>query len=142
MNKLSSLLQVKLYKARPLLDTSHKALSSTLKFFTADTDYNRLSFCYWFTPNQYADVLEKMNRIGWLADEIDHHPEWKLSDKNLQINLSTHDIGNRISLKDYILADYIEGVLMGKSSEAMLLEKWNKKKISVNELLEANEESQ
>ena len=77
-----------------------------------------------------------MGRIGWLADEIEHHPEWKLSKTKLQINLSTHDIGNKISLKDYIMADYIEGVLFGKKQEAMLIDKWNKKRISVSELLE------
>jgi 4a-hydroxytetrahydrobiopterin dehydratase len=56
-----------------------------------------------------------MNRIGWMADEIQHHPEWTLSGNKLHINLSTHDIGNNISLKDYILAAYIEKILTDKS---------------------------
>ncbi len=78
MHKLSSLLQIKLYKSRSLDLGSHKTLSRTLKFFVPDPDYNKLSFDYWFKPEQYSEVLLKMNKIGWVADEIDHHPEWKL----------------------------------------------------------------
>lgn len=139
MNRISSLLQVKAYHPKPLLLSSHTALTKALKFFTPDAEYTRLSFTYWFNSSQHTDVLEKMNRIGWIADEIEHHPEWKLLNNRLEVNLSTHDIGNRISLKDYILADYIETVLMGKSSEAVLLEKWNKKKIDVDEVSEDND---
>jgi 4a-hydroxytetrahydrobiopterin dehydratase len=136
MNKLSSLSQVKLYRAKALLPTSHEILAKHLKLFTPDHEYNRLSFTYWFKKDDYTNILEKMNRIGWLADEMDHHPEWKLSDRNLQINLSTHDIGNKISLKDYILADYIENVIAGKNSEQILFEKWNKRKVNVEELIQ------
>ena len=136
MNKLTSLMQIKQYKPKPLLDSSHKALGGTLKYFQADSKFNSLSFCFWFKKDQHWEVLEKMNRIGWLADEIDHHPEWKLSENNLMINLSTHDIGNKISLKDYILASYVESVLFGKGPESQLFENWNKKKIGIEELLE------
>ena len=74
-----------------------------------------------------------MNRIGWAADEMQHHPEWKLSGTSLEINLSTHDIGNKVSLKDYILAAYIESVLYGSNPERSVCDLWNKKKINVSE---------
>lgn len=74
MNKLSSMGQIKLYRAKPLLPTSHEALAKNLKLFTPDHDFNRLSFTLWFKKDEYVNILEKMNRIGWLADEIDHHP--------------------------------------------------------------------
>ncbi len=31
-----------------------------------------------------------MNRIGLIADEMDHHPEWTLKGDSLNIGLSTH----------------------------------------------------
>ena len=49
-----------------------------------------------------------MNRIGLIADSMEHHPEWTLTQTALQIGLSTHDIGNEVSLKDYILGYWIE----------------------------------
>ena len=74
-----------------------------------------------------------MNRIGWAADEMQHHPEWTLGATSLQINLSTHDIGNKVSLKDYILAVYIESVLFGSNPDRSICELWNKKKVGVPE---------
>jgi pterin-4a-carbinolamine dehydratase len=49
-----------------------------------------------------------MNRIGKIADEMDHHPEWTLNATSLRIGLSTHEIGGKISIKDYILGFWIE----------------------------------
>lgn len=62
-----------------------------------------------------------MSRIGCIADEIDHHPEWTLKEGLLDIRLSTHDIGNKVSIKDYILAQWIEEVLHGQELEQQLI---------------------
>ena len=64
-----------------------------------------------------------MNRIGRLADSMDHHPDWTLSGGRLIINLNTHDIGD-ISEKDYLLAFLTEQILY-QDEEAELLLKWN-----------------
>lgn len=37
-------------------------------------------------------IMEKMNKIGRIADSMDHHPDWTLSKNRLTINLNTHDI--------------------------------------------------
>jgi hypothetical protein len=54
---------------------------------------------------------------------------------NLEVTMTTHDIGNKISLKDYILAEFMEQVLEGKDIEKQLFDKWNKHNVSVSELL-------
>lgn len=64
-----------------------------------------------------------MNRIGRLADSMDHHPDWTLSSDKLTINLNTHDIKD-ISEKDYLLAYFAEQILY-TDDEAELLKKWN-----------------
>lgn len=56
-------------------------------------------------------MLSKMNRIGLLADEMDHHPEWTLQENSLTIGLSTHEIGGEVSMKDYLLGFWIEDIL-------------------------------
>lgn len=68
-------------------------------------------------------IIEKMNRIGRLADSMDHHPDWTLSADRLVINLNTHDIKD-ISQKDYLLAFIAEQVLYANEEEE-LLKKWN-----------------
>ncbi len=67
-----------------------------------------LIYHFKFSPNSYLGTLEKMNRIGLIADEMDHHPEWTLHGDSLTIGLSTHEIGGEVSLKDYILGYWIE----------------------------------
>ena len=51
---------------------------------------------------------------------------------NLEITSTTHDIGNQISLKDYILAEFMEQVLEGKDIEKPVFDKWNKNNISIS----------
>ena len=68
-------------------------------------------------------MLEKMNRIGRLADSMDHHPDWTLSSDRLIMNINTHDIKD-ISEKDYLLA-YIAEQILYENEEAELLAKWN-----------------
>nr|BAJ97641.1 predicted protein [Hordeum vulgare subsp. vulgare] len=75
-----------------------------------------------------------MCRIGTVADEMDHHPEWTLREGELEIRLSTHDIGNRISLKDYVLASWVETVLHGKEISTLVVDGWNAKGIQLEEL--------
>jgi len=74
MNKLFSLLQIKKYKATLLSQSAHSTLSSRLKLFKPDASFNRLSYTHHYDIANYSFVIEQMGRIGWIADEIDHHP--------------------------------------------------------------------
>lgn len=50
-----------------------------------------------------------VNEIGKLAEKLEHHPEWSTSDEGrlVHIRLTTHDLGNRLGLKDFQLAKQI-----------------------------------
>lgn len=74
MNKLTSILQIQQYKPKLLQPGTHRELKKYIKFFTQDAEYRKLSWTYWFKNDEYSSVLERMNRIGWMADEIQHHP--------------------------------------------------------------------
>jgi hypothetical protein len=42
--------------------------------------------------------------------------------------LTTHDLKNKVSLKDYVLASFIELVLEGKEIDRQMFDIWNKPK--------------
>jgi pterin-4a-carbinolamine dehydratase len=134
MNRIASLAQVKLYKSRPLSVQTHTALGSTLRHFVPNTALTHLSYTHRFPVQSLPFLHEKMTRIGTVADEIDHHPEWTLREGELEIRLSTHDIGNKVSLKDYFLANWIEEVLHGGEIEQVVLRGWNERGIQLEEL--------
>lgn len=104
---------IKGYIAKPLSEEVHLSLSKKLRFFKPNSSYTQLEYWYKFDPQKSSSLYEKMNRIGWIADEIDHHPEWTITEASLHIKLSTHDIGNKISVKDYWLGIWAEEVLHG-----------------------------
>jgi pterin-4a-carbinolamine dehydratase len=53
------------------------------------------------------ETIVFLNLIKNYCDEIDHHPEWTLQDKNLHIKLTSHFVNNNVSPKDYDLAAFI-----------------------------------
>ena len=57
MNKLNSLIQIKLYKPVVLEYKTHKLLAKKLKFFTPDKEYTCLKYRYWFETNQDQSAL-------------------------------------------------------------------------------------
>ena len=50
-----------------------------------------------------------MLRISYIAEEMNHHPEWSNVYNRLEIRLTTHDTGG-ISEKDYALAQAIDAL--------------------------------
>lgn len=61
---------------------------------------------------------------------MDHHPQWTLNGDNLSIGLSTHEIGGEVSLKDYILGFWIEGILNEAGLQEQVIAKWNQLNIN------------
>lgn len=41
-------------------------------------------------------------------DKVNHHPTWENTFNKLTVKLSTHDIGNKVSGKDYDIAEYLD----------------------------------
>lgn len=57
------------------LDTARPALTKTYKF------------------KSFAEAIHWMGRIAPIADELNHHPEWKNIYNRVEVVLTTHDTG-------------------------------------------------
>ena len=63
-----------------------------------------------FTFGSFREALSFMLRVGFEAEEMNHHPEWRNVYNRVEIRLATHDAGNRITAKDVELARRIQKI--------------------------------
>ena len=52
-----------------------------------------------------------MSRVALLCEQHDHHPEWTNVWNRVDIKLTTHSSGNRVTVKDMDLAEAINLVV-------------------------------
>ncbi len=62
-----------------------------------------------FVFKDFKEAISTMVKIGEVAEELNHHPDWYNSYNKLNIKLSTHSAGG-ITLKDFELAERIEQI--------------------------------
>jgi len=60
-----------------------------------------------FTFPNFADGLAFVNRVGAVAEELDHHPDIYLAWGKVRIRTWTH-VANGLTRKDFVLANKIE----------------------------------
>ncbi len=63
-----------------------------------------------FTFADFSEAFAFMTRVALLAEKQNHHPEWTNVYNKVEIRLSTHDAGNRITQKDRELAKAIDAI--------------------------------
>ena len=49
-----------------------------------------------------------MTRVALIAEKMDHHPTWTNTYNTVDIELSTHDAGNKVTDLDRKLAEAID----------------------------------
>ena len=59
----------------------------------------------------FLKTMSFVNAVAWEANRVMHHPDMEVSFNKCTINLTTHDDGNILSEKDFILAKNIENLL-------------------------------
>jgi 4a-hydroxytetrahydrobiopterin dehydratase len=64
-----------------------------------------------FTFEDFSEAFAFMTRVAMLADKQDHHPDWSNSYNKVEIKLSSHDAGNKVTEKDRKLAAAIDKLL-------------------------------
>ena len=58
--------------------------------------------------SDFVAAFEFMTIVAELAESLNHHPEWSNVYNRVNIRLTTHDAGNRVTEKDRELASAIE----------------------------------
>jgi 4a-hydroxytetrahydrobiopterin dehydratase len=63
-----------------------------------------------FFLKSFRDAIAFINRIGFEADEMGHHPQITNLYNKVSILLTTHDAGNKVTEKDIELASRIQAL--------------------------------
>lgn len=64
-----------------------------------------------FEFKDFSEAFGFMTRVAIEAEKMQHHPEWHNVYNKVEINLSTHDAGDKVTDKDRKLADKIDALL-------------------------------
>ena len=70
---------------------------------------NKLSRTFKF--KNFVDAFAFMTKVAFIAEKMNHHPEWKNVYNTVEISLSTHDAGNTVTDKDRKLAEAIDKLI-------------------------------
>lgn len=63
-----------------------------------------------FEFKDFVSAFSFMTRVALLAEKNNHHPTWTNTYNKVEIWLSTHDAGDKVTDKDRLLADEIDMV--------------------------------
>ena len=62
-----------------------------------------------FAMNSFSEIIEKLKEVCIIADLLNHHPDFLVYDyKKIKFSLSTHDHKNKVTEKDYELAEKLD----------------------------------
>ncbi|MBL56084.1 MAG: pterin-4-alpha-carbinolamine dehydratase [Flavobacteriales bacterium] len=64
-----------------------------------------------FEFEDFQEAFTFMTRVAFLAEQLNHHPNWKNAYNVVSIHLTTHDEGNQVTHKDYELANAINQIV-------------------------------
>ncbi len=64
-----------------------------------------------FTFRDFQEAFAFMTRVAFLAEKLDHHPNWSNVYNTVEIEFTTHDAGNVVTEKDRKLAKEIDQIL-------------------------------
>lgn len=67
-----------------------------------------------FTFGDFREALAFIVRLGFEAEERDHHPNLTNVYNRVELALTTHDAGNRVTQMDVDLARAIEQLVRGQ----------------------------
>jgi len=77
---------------------------SALKGWMLQDDTIKKTFVF----NDFKQAFSFMVKVAFEAEALAHHPDWSNVYKTVHITLSTHDAGNKVTMKDIELAKRID----------------------------------
>ncbi|GAB4335934.1 MAG: 4a-hydroxytetrahydrobiopterin dehydratase [Flammeovirgaceae bacterium] len=64
-----------------------------------------------FIFKDFVEAFAFMTKVAFLAEKMNHHPNWSNVYNRVEISLTTHDAGNTVTEKDYNLAKKIDELI-------------------------------
>lgn len=64
-----------------------------------------------FHFNDFNAAMVFVNQVGKLAEEKQHHPDILINYNKVSLTLSTHDAGNKVTVKDREMAVEIDKII-------------------------------
>ena len=64
-----------------------------------------------FDFKNFVEAWGFMTRVALIAEQQNHHPEWSNVYNRVNISLSTHDAGNKVTENDHQLARAIDALV-------------------------------
>ena len=61
-----------------------------------------------FKFKNFSEAFAFMTRVAFIAEKMNHHPNWRNVYNTVEITLSTHDEGNIVTDRDRKLAQKID----------------------------------
>ncbi len=65
-----------------------------------------------FQFRDFSSAFAFMTRVAFIAEKMNHHPEWTNVYNKVGISLCTHDAGNTVTEKDRKMAAAIDALLL------------------------------
>ena len=65
------------------------------------------ALCRDFVFDDFVQAFSFMTQVAFLAEKMDHHPNWVNIYNRVSIQLTSHDADNTVSIKDIRLAKMI-----------------------------------
>mgnify|MGYP001601750018 FL=1 len=72
--------------------------------------FKREALAKTYTFKSFREAMSFMVRVGFEAEAMNHHPEWKNSYNTVAVRLNTHDAGGKVTAKDVELAGRFEKI--------------------------------
>ncbi len=63
-----------------------------------------------YTFKSFREAMSFLVRVAFEAEEMNHHPDWRNVYNRVEVRLSTHDAGGRVTALDVALAKRLERV--------------------------------
>ena len=63
-----------------------------------------------FEFGDFTEAFAFMTKVAAVAERLDHHPDWSQSWNIVEITLSSHDAGRKVTARDHTLAEQINSV--------------------------------
>lgn len=64
-----------------------------------------------FEFKNFVEAWGFMNQVALLAEKMNHHPDWSNAYNKVEISLTSHDAGNKVTEKDHKLSQQIDKLL-------------------------------